>query len=68
MIYAVHVVSVQGTGPMVLHYGPTLCLSLDTHIHSNLYRVVYFWVFLTKKTAQYSKVDDYIKIRAYVSI
>ncbi len=23
-------------------YGPTLCLSIDTHIRSNFYRVVYF--------------------------
>ena len=30
-------------------YGPTLCLSIDTHIRSNCYRVVDFWVFLTKK-------------------
>ncbi len=36
-------------------YGPTLYLSINTHICSNFYRVVYFW-------------DDSIKIRAYVSI
>ena len=29
-------------------YGPTLCLSIDTHIRSDFYRVVYVWVFLAK--------------------
>ena len=33
-------------------YGPTYCLSIDTHIHSKTYKVVYFWVFLHKKTTQ----------------
>ena len=29
-------------------YGPTLCLVIDTHIRSKVYKVIYFWVFLTK--------------------
>ncbi len=39
---------------MVLHYayGPTLCLSIDTHIRSNFYRVVYFFsIFIDRHNA-----------------
>ncbi len=31
-------------------YGPTYSLSIDTHIHSKRYEVVYFWVFYMKNS------------------
>ncbi len=31
-------------------YGPTYCLSMDTHIRSKRYKVVYFWVFFPKNS------------------
>ncbi len=32
-----------------------LCLSIDTHIRSNFYRGVYFWVFLIKSSPKQTK-------------